>query len=50
VVGVVETDYATGVRLHPEEMEALEARVTRLPSREKWFVEIPRRRGKAREK
>lgn len=40
-VRVVETTYATGVRLKPEEMRALEAQVLRLPSLEKWFVEIP---------
>jgi hypothetical protein len=50
VVSVVETKYATGVRLKPEEMKALEKKVIRLPTLEKWFVEIPRRRGKAREK
>jgi transposase len=50
VVSVVETTYATGVRLKPEEMEELEAKVIRLPSLEKWFVAIPRRRGKARER
>jgi hypothetical protein len=50
VVSVVEATYATGVRLKPEEMEALEKQVIRLPSLEKWFVEVPRRRGKAREK
>jgi transposase len=50
VVSVVETTYATGVRLKPEEMKALEKKVIRLPSLEKWFVEIPWRRGKAREK
>jgi hypothetical protein len=49
-VSVVETTYATGVRLKPEEMMALENEVIRLPSLEKWFVEIPRRRGKARER
>jgi hypothetical protein len=41
VVSVVETAYATGVRLKPQEMKALEARVVRLPGLEKWFVEIP---------
>jgi transposase len=41
VVHVVETTYATGVRLKPGEMKALEAGVKRLPSLEKWFVEIP---------
>jgi Rhodopirellula transposase DDE domain len=50
VVSVVETTYAKGVRLRPEEMEALEKELIRLPSLEKWFVEIPRRRSKAREK
>jgi hypothetical protein len=49
-VSVVETTYATGVRLKPREMKALENKVIRLPTLEKWFVEIPRRRGKAREK
>jgi len=46
VVRVVETIYAKGVRLKPEEMEALEAEVVRLPTLEKWFVEIP---GKVRD-
>jgi hypothetical protein len=41
VVSVVETVYATGVRLKPEEMKALECGVKRLPGLEKWFVEIP---------
>jgi hypothetical protein len=41
VVSVVETAYATGVRLKSQEMKALEARVVRLPGLEKWFVEIP---------
>lgn len=50
VVSVVETTYAKGVRLKSEEMEALEKEVVRLASLEKWFVEIPRRRGKVREK
>jgi transposase len=40
-VGVVETTYAKGVRLKPAEMKALESQVVRLPSLEKWFVEIP---------
>jgi transposase len=48
VVSVVETDYATGVKLMPEEMKALEAEVIRLPSLEKWFVKIPRKRGRPR--
>jgi transposase len=46
VVSVVETAYATGVKLTPEEMRALEAEVIRLPSLEKWFVKIPRKRGR----
>ena len=41
VVRVVETTYAKGVRLKPEEMKALEAEVVRRPALEKWFVEIP---------
>jgi transposase len=41
VVSLVEATYATGVRLKPEEMEALETVVKRLPSLEKWFVEVP---------
>jgi transposase len=48
VVSVVETTYATGVRLTPGEMVALEAQVIRLPSLEKWFVKIPRKRGRPR--
>jgi transposase len=41
VVHVVETTSATGVRLKPGEMKALESGVKRLPTLEKWFVEIP---------
>jgi len=48
VVGLVETTSATGVRLTPEEMEALESEVIRTPSLEKWFVKIPRKRGRPR--
>jgi Rhodopirellula transposase DDE domain len=48
VVSEVETTYATGVKLTPEEMGALEAEVIRLPSLEKWFVTIPRKRGRPR--
>src|SRR3954464_9007327 len=44
VVSVVKTTYATGVKLTPEEMAALEAEVIRTPSLEKWFVKIPRKR------
>jgi transposase len=46
VVRVVETIYAKGVKLKPEEMETLEAEIVRLPTLEKWFVEIP---GKVRD-
>jgi Rhodopirellula transposase DDE domain len=48
VVSLVETTYAKGVRLKPEEMKALEAEVIRTPSLEKWFVKIPRKRGRPR--
>ncbi len=48
VVSVVETTYATGVKLTPVEMAALEAEVVRPPSLEKWFVKIPRKRGRPR--
>jgi transposase len=41
VVRVVETIYAKGVKLKPKEMKALESEVKRLPTLEKWFVEIP---------
>jgi transposase len=41
VVRVVGTIYAKGVRLKPEEMKALETGVKRLPTLERWFVEIP---------
>jgi transposase len=41
VVSLVETAYATGVRLKPDEMKALESGVKRLLGLEKWFVEIP---------
>jgi transposase len=47
-VSVVETTYATGVKLTQQEMAALEAEVIRLPSLEKWFVKIPRKRGRPR--
>jgi transposase len=40
-VSVVETIYNKGVRLKPGEMKALESGVKRLPTLEKWFVEIP---------
>ena len=48
VVSVVETTYAKGVKLTPVEMSALEAEVIRTPSLEKWFVKIPRKRGRPR--
>jgi transposase len=48
VVSMVGTAYATGVKLTSDEMAALEAEVTRLPSLEKWFVTIPRKRGRPR--
>ena len=47
-VHVVETTYAKGVSLKPEEMRALEAEVVRLPTLEKWFVSIPGRPKKRR--
>jgi hypothetical protein len=40
-VMVVETTDAKGVRLKPGAMKALESQVVRLPSLEKWLVEIP---------
>jgi transposase len=46
VVSVVETPDVTGVRLKPDEMKALESEVIRLPSLEKWFVEIPAKPSK----
>jgi len=41
VVRVVETVYATGVKLKPAEMKALESEVVRLAGLGKWFVKIP---------
>jgi hypothetical protein len=38
---VVETVYATGVKLRPKEMKALESEVVRLAGLGKWFVKIP---------
>jgi transposase len=38
---LIETAYSKGVRVGPKEMEELESQVVRLPSLEKWFVEIP---------
>jgi transposase len=40
-VFLVEASYSQGVRLSPAEMKVLESQVTRLPSLERWFVEIP---------
>jgi hypothetical protein len=39
-VVLIETTYSKGVRVGPKEMEELESQVVRLPSLEKWFVEI----------
>jgi transposase len=39
-VFLIEAAYSKGVRLSPKEMEELESQVVRLPSLEKWFVEI----------
>jgi hypothetical protein len=41
VVSVVETTYATGVRLKPQGRKALESQVVRLAGLGKWFVVIP---------
>jgi len=41
LVEVVTTTYATGVTLTKEAMAAVEARVTRLPSLDKWCVDMP---------
>ena len=40
-VSLIEASYSKGVRLSASEMVALESHVTRSPSLEKWFVEIP---------
>jgi transposase len=42
-VVLIETAYSKGVRVGPKEMEELESQVVRLPTLEKWFVEIPGR-------
>ena len=47
-VVLVEAEYRKGVRLGREEMEALEAAITRRPTLEKWFVSIPGRAKKRR--
>jgi hypothetical protein len=36
----VTTTYQTGVKLTKEAMEVVEAQLQRLPSLEKWFVDI----------
>lgn len=41
VVTLVTTAYQTGVKLTKEAMEVVEAHLQRLPSLEKWFVDIP---------
>jgi transposase len=41
VVRVVETVYASGVKLKPKEMKALESEVVRLAGLGKWFLKIP---------
>ncbi len=40
VVELVTTTYQAGVKLSKEEMDAVEAQIRRLPSLEKWFVDI----------
>jgi len=40
VVTLVTTTYQTGVKLTKEAMEAVETHLQRLPSLEKWFVDI----------
>lgn len=41
VVELITTTYQTGVNLTKQEMDALETQLQRLPSLEKWFVNIP---------
>jgi transposase len=40
-VVLIEAPYSKGVRVGSKEMKELESQVVRLPSLEKWFVEIP---------
>jgi hypothetical protein len=40
VVELVTTIYHTGVRLSQEAMAEIEAQIQRLPSLDKWFVDI----------
>jgi transposase len=48
-VGLIETGYASGARLKPKEMKALESEVVRLPTLERWFVKIPGGEGSIRD-
>jgi transposase len=48
-VSLIETTYASGARLKPKEMRALECEVVRRPTLEKWFVEIPSAEGSIRD-
>jgi transposase len=48
-VRLIETRYASGTRLKPKEMKALESEVVRLPTLEKWFVKIPGGEGSIRD-
>jgi transposase len=41
VVELITTTYQTGVKLTKQEMDVLETQLQRLPSLEKWFVNIP---------
>lgn len=40
-VALIGAAYSKGVKLGTEEMKAVESEVNRLPSLEKWFIEIP---------
>jgi len=40
LVALVTTTYQTGVKLTKEAMDAVETQLQRLPSLEKWFVDI----------
>jgi len=40
LVELVTTPYQTGVKLTKEAMEVVETQLERLPSLEKWFVDI----------
>ena len=41
VIELVTTTYQTGVKLTKEAMKVVETHLQRLPSLEKWFVDIP---------